>query len=51
MDIAVIRRMDDVGRIVIPRAIRQAFDIDEGGEPMEIYVKDDMIIIKKAKFD
>ncbi len=51
MDLTLVRRMDDLGRIAIPKAIRQAFGIDEGGEPMEFYVKDDMIILKKAKFE
>ena len=51
MNLTLVRRMDDLGRIAIPKAIRQAFNIDEGGEPMEFYVKDDMIILKKAKFD
>ena len=51
MDLTLVRRMDDLGRIAIPKAIRQAFNIDEGGEPMEFYVKDDMIILKKANFD
>ena len=50
MDLTLVRRIDDLGRIVIPKAIRQALEIDEGGEPMELYVKDDMIILKKANF-
>ena len=48
MDLTLVRRMDDLGRIAIPKAIRQALGIDAGGEPMEFYVKDDMIILKKA---
>lgn len=51
MDLTLVRRMDDLGRIAIPKAIRQALGIDKGGEPMEFYVKDDMIILKKANFE
>ena len=51
MDLTLVRRMDDLGRIAIPKAIRQALGIDEGGEPMEFYVKDDTIILKKANFE
>lgn len=51
MDLTLVRRMDDLGRIAIPKAIRQALGIDAGGEPMEFYVKDDMIILKKANFE
>ena len=50
MDLALVRRIDNLGRIAIPKAIRQALRIDEGGEPMEFYVKDDMIILRKANF-
>lgn len=51
MDLTLVRRMDDLGRIAIPKAIRQALGIDAGGGPMEFYVKDDMIILKKANFE
>ena len=51
MDLTLVRIMDDLGRISIPKAIRQALGIDAGGEPMEFYVKDDMIILKKANFE
>jgi AbrB family looped-hinge helix DNA binding protein len=26
----IVRRIDDLGRVVIPKAIRQKFNIDEG---------------------
>ncbi len=32
----IIRRVDDLGRIVIPKTIRQELNIEEG-EPLEIY--------------
>lgn len=46
----IVRRIDDLGRIVIPKEIRKAFAIKEG-DPMEIYIKDHSIIIKKANFN
>lgn len=44
--IAVIRRIDDLGRIVIPREIRRKLRIEEG-DPIEIYVSGDSLILKK----
>jgi len=43
----VIRRIDELGRIVIPKEIRKSLRIKEG-ENLEIYVdKDENIILKK----
>lgn len=33
----IIRRIDDLGRIVIPKAIRQQLGIEEG-QPMELFL-------------
>lgn len=33
----IVRRLDDLGRIVIPKEIRQTLNIHEG-DPMEIFV-------------
>lgn len=33
----IIRRVDDLGRIVIPKTIRQELNIKEG-EPLEVYL-------------
>lgn len=35
----IVRHVDDLGRIVIPREIRRSLGID--GEPLEIYLSDD----------
>lgn len=45
----IIRRIDDLGRIVIPKAVRQsAFGTaDTEGKPMEIYYEPDGTIILK----
>ena len=46
--LVLVRRIDDLGRIAIPKAIRNAFNLDEeGGELFEIWVEDDKIILKK----
>ena len=42
----IIRRMDDLGRVVIPREIQRNFGIREGG-PLEIFVNEDCICFKK----
>ena len=43
----VIRPIDELGRIVIPKELRKRFDIKEGQDSLEIYVESDMIILKK----
>ena len=42
----VIRRIDDLGRIVIPKAIRQELCIQDD-DPFEIYISDDGDIVFK----
>lgn len=42
----VVRRIDDLGRIVLPKELRRTHSIDEG-TPMEIFVDGDKIIVKK----
>lgn len=43
----IVRRIDDLGRVVIPKEIRKAFDIKES-DPLEIYTdSNNQIILKK----
>lgn len=43
----IVRRIDDLGRIVIPKEIRRSFRIKEG-DPLEIYTEaDGEVIFKK----
>ena len=42
----IIRRIDDLGRIVIPREIRRTLHIKEG-DPFEIFLDDEGVIFKK----
>lgn len=46
----IVRRVDDLGRFVIPKEIRKNFDIGEG-EPMEIFTTNQGIFIQKASLD
>ena len=44
----VVRRVDDLGRIVIPREIRKRIGLDpEGGDPMEIWLNDRNEVVLK----
>lgn len=42
----VVRRIDDLGRIVIPKEIRRTLKIRDG-EELEIYIENDIILLKK----
>lgn len=44
--LGVVRRIDDLGRIVIPKEIRRNFKINEG-DSIEIFVDNNGIILKK----
>lgn len=45
----IIRRIDDLGRIVIPKEIRrQVFGkTDASGEPMEIFIDGENIVLQR----
>lgn len=42
----IVRRMDDLGRVVIPKEIRKTMGIREGDQ-LELFTKDDCIIFKR----
>lgn len=42
----IIRKVDDLGRIVLPIELRRTLDISERDE-LEIYMEDDRIILQK----
>jgi transcriptional pleiotropic regulator of transition state genes len=44
--IGIVRKVDELGRIVIPMELRRTFGIEKE-DPLEIFVDDDMIILKK----
>lgn len=42
----IVRQVDELGRIVIPKELRRNMEI-KSKEPLEIFVDEDMIILKK----
>jgi stage V sporulation protein T len=42
----IVRRIDDLGRIVIPKEIRRNIGLREG-EPMELFLEDNCVCLKK----
>ncbi len=44
----IVRNVDRLGRIVLPKKIRQSLEIKELTDPVEIHVSDEHIILKKA---
>ena len=45
----IIRRIDDLGRVVIPKEIRRSLRIREG-DPLEIYTTKDGVCFRKYSF-
>jgi transcriptional pleiotropic regulator of transition state genes len=44
--IGIVRKIDDLGRVVLPKELRRTLGINEG-DPLEIFTKHDLIILKK----
>lgn len=42
----IVRRIDELGRVVIPREIRERYHIKDG-DPLEIFTEDDKIVLRK----
>lgn len=42
----IVRKIDALGRVVIPKEMRDKMFIEDG-DPLEIYVQDEAIVIKK----
>jgi transcriptional pleiotropic regulator of transition state genes len=42
----IVRKIDELGRIVLPIELRRSLEIPDGA-PLEIYVNDDEIILRK----
>ena len=45
----IVRRVDDLGRVVIPKEIRRTLRIREG-DPLEIFIDGEVILIRRAEF-
>lgn len=46
--IGVVRKVDQLGRIVLPKSLRKRYEMNEG-DPVEILVQGDHIILEKFK--
>jgi AbrB family looped-hinge helix DNA binding protein len=46
METGIVRRIDELGRVVIPKEVRRAHSIKEG-DPMEIFSIEGGILLKK----
>ena len=46
MNGGIVRRIDELGRVVIPKEIRKSLRIREG-DPLEIYARDQELVFKK----
>lgn len=44
--IGIVRKVDELGRIVIPKELRNSFEIEEGTS-LEIFTRNNEIILKK----
>jgi transcriptional pleiotropic regulator of transition state genes len=42
----IVRSVDNLGRVVVPKEIRKTMKIDVG-EPLEVFVQENMICLKK----
>lgn len=48
LDTGMVRKIDDLGRIVVPAETRRLFNIREG-DPLTISVEGDAIIVRKLE--
>ena len=44
----IIRQLDTLGRIVIPKEMRRLFDLEDGVDYLDISVVDDTIVLKNT---
>ncbi|MBQ4064581.1 MAG: AbrB/MazE/SpoVT family DNA-binding domain-containing protein, partial [Clostridia bacterium] len=43
----IVRKVDELGRIVLPIELRKSMEIDKKGDAVEIFIDDDRIVLKK----
>ena len=43
----VVRPVDNMGRVVIPREIRKQLGVENSVDSFEIYIEDDKVVLKK----
>ena len=44
--IGIVRRIDNLGRIVIPKSVRETLSIEDDA-PLEVFIDEDRIILQK----
>ncbi|MFP7199726.1 AbrB/MazE/SpoVT family DNA-binding domain-containing protein [Lysinibacillus halotolerans] len=44
----IVRKVDELGRVVIPKELRKTLGIEEK-DPLEIFVEEDKIVLQKYK--
>lgn len=44
--VGIVRQIDSLGRIVIPKELRRTLDISEG-DALELFIEDNTIILRK----
>lgn len=47
-DTGIVRRIDVLGRVVIPKEIRKTLKMNEG-DPVEVYTEKDALVIKNIR--
>jgi len=45
--LGIVRKIDEVGRIVLPRELRKKFNLENNEDAVEIFVDGDMIVLKR----
>ncbi len=45
----IVRPVDELGRIVLPKELRKSMDIENKGDSVEIFVDGDKIVLKKYR--
>ncbi len=45
-NIGIVRKLDPLGRIVLPKELRKTLKLEEK-DPMEIFVEGDLVLLKK----
>ena len=42
-----VRKIDELGRVVIPKSIRSKFDLKDNVDSVEVFTTDDSIVLRK----
>ncbi|MDR1409834.1 MAG: AbrB/MazE/SpoVT family DNA-binding domain-containing protein [Oscillospiraceae bacterium] len=45
--LGIVRKLDEVGRIVLPKELRRLFQIENNDDAVEIFTEEDRIVLRK----